>query len=142
MQDPGMKISYSSIDPDAVRMTILFIDRFRCTIKHIHWRIDPTTKSFPVQTIRELNCVTIERWLGLQALQFVDQLIGQDVIGIERQNPGRFDLCLCQTEVPLILMSVESSLKEPDLRIRLSNDLRFVIAETVDDNYVPGPGEL
>src|ERR1043166_482791 len=142
MQDPGTKLSYSAIDVDPMGVTVLFVDRFRRAIKNIHWRVDAATKWFSVQTIDELNSVTIYSCLRFQVFELVDQFISQDVIGIQRQNPGRLDVCLCQTERPLILMSVESSLKESGLRKRPSNDRRFVIAETVDDHNVVGPGQL
>src|SRR4030095_10097484 len=75
-------------------------------------------------------------------IELLNQFVSEDVIRIERKYPWSLNCRMFQSEVPLLLMRIEYTLKGSHLTKLLYEGKRFIGTETVDQDDVAGPTQL
>ncbi len=116
VQQRCVQLFYRTIDNHALRVSVLNVRRRFTSIQHGHGRIDAAVQFFAVDAVDKVCTIAGGVCVGVEIFEFGDRVAGEDVIGVEREDPGSLNTRFAQAKLPLIAMAVKSALNDSDVR--------------------------
>ncbi len=126
---------------EALSMAILAVLSAALAEQGDDWWIDAPAQRLAEDAVLELRPVPRKVGGRIQRAQLVHEPGREDVIGIECENPRRFDPRLVDGEVPLRGMGIKVTLHEANVGKGFRDAFRVVATEAVDHNDLWCPGE-